>query len=98
MSKTPATPLRLWYSRAPGSVQGAIVAAPDEETARSIPPFTNWRELSNWGTWTPEEASELELWVIGEALPIGSTGAPTQVGVVCVGNAFLNRDGRLTRG
>ena len=81
-----------------GSVQTAIVAAPDEATARTVPPFTNWRELSSWDTWSAEDGAALELRLIGEALPTGTEGAPFQKGVVCVGAGFLEADGRLGRG
>ena len=68
-STPPAASLRLYLVYPSKSGALILVAARDEEHARSFPPFSNWRMLIKFGSWSPVEGKRTRVKMIGVALP-----------------------------
>lgn len=67
-STPPAAALRLYLVYPKGGAV-ILVAARDEEHARSFPPFSNWRMLVKFGSWSPVEGKRTRCKLIGVAEP-----------------------------
>ena len=67
-STAPAAPLCLFLVYPKGGAV-ILVAARDEEHARSFPPFSNWRMLVKFGSWSPVEGKRTRCKLIGVAEP-----------------------------
>lgn len=67
-STAPAATLRLYLVYPKGGAV-ILVAARDEEHARSFPPFSNWRMLVKFGSWSPVEGKRTRCKLIGVAEP-----------------------------
>ncbi len=63
-----AAALRLYLVYPKGGAV-ILVAARDEEHARSFPPFSNWRMLVKFGSWSPVEGKRTRCKLIGTAEP-----------------------------
>ena len=63
-----AAALRLYLVYPKGGAV-ILVASRDEEHARSFPPFSNWRMLVKFGSWSPVEGKRTRCKLIGVAEP-----------------------------
>ena len=72
---TPAAPaLNLYYVQTPENTV-AIVAAASIDECRSIPPYSNWRDLLAFGGWDESAGAKLRVSVLASpALIFGNPG------------------------
>lgn len=75
-----ASPLFLFLVYPKGGTV-ILVAARDEEHARSFPPFSNWRMLLKFGSWSPVEGKRTRVKLLGVACP-GAEAGPILFGSV----------------
>lgn len=61
-----ADPLNL-YLVTPKAGTLILVAARDEAHARSFPPFSNWKQLVRFGSWSPVEGKRTRVKFVGVA-------------------------------
>ena len=73
-----AAALRLYLVYPKGGAV-ILVAARDEERARSFPPFSNWRMLVKFGSWSPVEGRWTRCKLIGVAA-VGVEAGPVLFG------------------
>ena len=69
-----STPLQLYIVRSPRARAEVIVAATDETHARSFPPYSNWRTLLKFGSWSPTENVRAKVRHVGVATPETEAG------------------------
>ena len=79
-SAAPAAPLQLFLVFPKGGTV-ILVAARDEEHARSFPPFSNWRMLLKFGSWSPVEGKRTRVKLMGVAAP-GVEAGPVLFGAL----------------
>lgn len=83
--------MNLYYVLTPDS-RIAIVAARNEAECRSIPPYSNWRDMMSFGSWDESEGRKLRVHCLAEDVDV--QGEP---GVLMAGGAgFLDlKSGRI---
>lgn len=63
----PTPHLSLYILRSPRTRTEVLIAATSEEHAKSFPPFSNWRTLLKFGSWSPDENARAKVRLIGLA-------------------------------